>query len=151
MAKQPEYEDEDDLSDLDLPEESEDEELEEIDLFDDGLTSPSPEFETQGDGESATVAEQEQPKEGVPSEKAPPEPAMIRPEQIPLNLVVEVGRIQMPMEQLLKLEPGNLLELDIHPENGVNLTIQGKIVGRGELIRIGDSIGIRILQIGPET
>ena len=58
---------------------------------------------------------------------------MFSPEQIPLNVIVEVGRIQMTMEQLMKLEPGNMLDIDIHPENGVNLTIQGKLVGKESL------------------
>ena len=54
----------------------------------------------------------------------------------------------MTIEQLLKLEPGNLLEIDIHPENGVDLTINGKIVGKGELIHIGEAIGVRVLELG---
>jgi flagellar motor switch protein FliN/FliY len=54
----------------------------------------------------------------------------------------------MTVEQLTKLEPGNLLEIEIHPENGVLLTIQGKAVGKGELIRVGEAIGVRVLQLG---
>jgi flagellar motor switch protein FliN/FliY len=54
----------------------------------------------------------------------------------------------MSIEQLMKLEPGNLLDVDIRPEHSVNLTIQGKLVGKGELIRIGDAVGVRILQLG---
>lgn len=72
----------------------------------------------------------------------------IHPKEIPINIVIEMGRIQMTVETLMHLEPGNLLELDIHPENGLNLVVNGKIIGKGELIRLGDSLGIRVIEIG---
>lgn len=70
------------------------------------------------------------------------------PMQMPVNLVVEVGQVSMTMDQLLKLEPGNLLDVSLRPENGVDLTVRGNLVGRGELIRIGEAIGVRVLQLG---
>lgn len=72
----------------------------------------------------------------------------ISPSEIPVTLVVEVGQIQMTMDRLLKLEPGNMLELNMHPDKGVDLTINGRVVGKGELIKIGESIGVRVLQLG---
>ena len=67
---------------------------------------------------------------------------------IPVNLIVELGQLQITMEKLLLLEPGNILDLNIHPENGVDLIINGKRVGKAELVRLGESIGIRILELG---
>ena len=64
---------------------------------------------------------------------------------IPLNVVVEVGRVQISVQKLMDLEPGNLLELNIHPENGVDLVVNGLIVAKGELLKIGDALGVRIL------
>lgn len=72
----------------------------------------------------------------------------ISPSEIPLNIVVEVGRIQMSMQKLMEIEPGNTLELDVHPENGVDLVVNGRRIGKGELLRIGESLGVRILDIG---
>lgn len=149
MVKQPEHEDEDDLSDLDLTDEGDQEEMEDEVSFEEDLLSD----------ESDAGIDHEQQTDAPPSaegttvqkaspEQAPVQPKMYAPEQIPLNIVVEVGRIQLSMEQLTKLEPGNMLDIDIHPENGVDLTIQGALVGKGELIRIGDVIGVRILQLG---
>lgn len=114
---------EDEFNDLDLPEE---------DSFEEDLFSEESEIEEEVPEKLTTV--QETP--------------LFSPEQLPLNLVIEVGRIQMSVDQLMKLEPGNMLETDIHPENGVNLTVQGKVVGKGELIRIGEAIGVRITQLG---
>lgn len=78
----------------------------------------------------------------------PPQETPLSPENIQMTIIVEVGRLQMSMQKLLELQPGNLLDLDIHPENGVDLIVNGRCVGRGELLRIGDTLGVRILDKG---
>lgn len=144
MAKQPEHENEDEFSDLDLPEEEE-EEFGEEDLFsDDDLLSEEHETE---ENEQHTEEEPEAREAHTTEKEHAGSPAMVALEQIPLTLTVEVGQIQLSVDQLMKLEPGNLLEIDIQPEHGVNLTIHGKVVAKGELIRIGDAIGVRIMQL----
>jgi flagellar motor switch protein FliN/FliY len=54
----------------------------------------------------------------------------------------------MSIDKLISLQPGNLLNLDIRPENGVMLVVNGKIFGQGELILIGDNVVVRIKEIG---
>jgi flagellar motor switch protein FliN/FliY len=68
-------------------------------------------------------------------------------DDIPLNVIVEVGRLQMSIKKLLELQPGNMLELDIHPEAGVDLVVNGKRIARGELLRVGEVLGIRIVEL----
>lgn len=143
MAKQPEDE-HNDNSDFDLNEE------EEEDLDDDLFSETDDDLFTEdGDKaeETSTTSEQES---TLTKEEAPPSEVKqgITPEQIPVTLVIEVGQVKMTMEQLLKLEPGNLLEINLRAEDGVDLTINGKMVGKGELIRIGEAIGVRVLQLG---
>ncbi|MBA3237726.1 MAG: type III secretion system cytoplasmic ring protein SctQ [Parachlamydiaceae bacterium] len=65
-------------------------------------------------------------------------------QDIPLTVVIEVGRLQISVGKLMALEPGNLLDLNIHPENGVDLVVNGNVIGKGELLKIGDSLGVRI-------
>lgn len=87
----------------------------------------------------------------APSGQAPtkaPQSSPLSPENIQLNVVVEVGRLQMSVQKLMELQPGNLLELDVHPENGVDLVVNGKCIGRGELLRIGETLGVRVLDKG---
>ena len=47
-------------------------------------------------------------------------------------LRAEVGAVQMPVEQMLALTPGSLLELDDRAEHGVLLFAEGVAVGRGQ-------------------
>ncbi len=149
MVKQSE-EDDDDLSDLNFTEDED----EDFDFEDD-----EEEAEDDDDDENFTldeVTEEEQTSPKNNSSQSSPassitentKTGLITPNQIPVNLTVEVGRIQMSMDHLLKLEPGNMLELNIKPEDGVDLTINGKIVGRGELLRIGEVLGVRVLELG---
>lgn len=72
----------------------------------------------------------------------------LSPEEIPLNVVVEIGRIQISIQKLMELQPGNLLELNIRPENGIDLVVNGKRIAKGELLLIGETLGVRILDIG---
>lgn len=150
MAKQPEDEDEDEFSDLDLPEDEIDEDLEDDDLFSDTEDDLFSDSEAEEDTNTAVSEEEDMTEKPVTAPVSPSSENKrpITPEQIPVTVVVEVGQVQMTMEQLLKLEPGNLLDINLHPENGVDLTINGKVVGKGELIRIGDVIGVRVLQLG---
>ncbi len=73
------------------------------------------------------------------------------PEEIPVTVVVEVGQIEMAMGQLLQLEPGNLLEVDLDPQKRVSLTVNGKEIGIGDLVRIGDALAVRILELGKKN
>lgn len=67
---------------------------------------------------------------------------------VPLNVTIELARLRMTLDKLMHLSPGNLLELPIHPDQGVSLCINGKKVGRGELVHLGEALGVRILEIG---
>lgn len=69
------------------------------------------------------------------------------PQEIPLSLTVEVARLKIALNKLLELRPGNVIELSVRPEQGVDITIGGKQMAKGELIRLGDALAVKILQL----
>ncbi len=73
---------------------------------------------------------------------------MISTQEIPLVLTVEVAKLRMNLDKLLELAPGNVIELPVRPEQGVDITIGGKKIAKAELIKLGEMIGIKILQLG---
>lgn len=75
---------------------------------------------------------------------------LLSAQEVPLTLTVEIGRLTLSLEKLMQMKPGNLLELGLNPDQGVHLTLQGKRVARGELVKIGDLLGVRILEL-PES
>lgn len=82
-----------------------------------------------------------------PTKTLPPE-VLTSPLKIPFPIVVEVDRIKMSLEKLLQLTPGNILEMTVRPSQGVYLTVHGKKIARGELVKIGDVLGVKILETG---
>ncbi len=82
-----------------------------------------------------------------PSTTRPPE-VLTSPGKIPFPIVVEVDRIKMSLEKLLQLTPGNVIELDVHPNQGVYLTVHGKKIAKGELVKIGEVLGVKITETG---
>ncbi len=93
--------------------------------------------------EEDTEAEEEM---STPVETA--EKEVVSFENLPIALTVELASLQMTLEKLKTLQPGNVIELAIKPEQGINLTINGKCVAKGELIQIGDVVGVKITEIG---
>ncbi len=86
-------------------------------------------------------------EEGLQKVELAPSVPSISAEDLPIQLTVEVGRLRMTAKELMALAPGNLLEVNVAPEQGVDLVINGKKVGRGELIRLGETLGVRILSL----
>jgi len=68
--------------------------------------------------------------------------------KVPLSISVELTRFKMTCGKLLQLKPGNFLELNLQPEKPVDLVVNGKKIAEGELVRIGEVLGVRILNIG---
>jgi len=63
-----------------------------------------------------------------------------------MTLTAETGHILMPLDKLLYLEPGMMIDLPLRPAQGVDITFEGKKVAAGELLKLGETSGIRILQ-----
>ncbi|NGX38512.1 MAG: hypothetical protein K1000chlam2_01686 [Chlamydiae bacterium] len=68
--------------------------------------------------------------------------------KVPSTWTAEVGRLQMPLEKVTQLKPGNVPQLGLSPEPIVHLTIGGKRVAKGELVQIGEALGVKILTLG---
>jgi flagellar motor switch protein FliN/FliY len=143
----------DDLDDISDEEEfvDSDEDLEELEAdIEDEEVEDEEEEETEDEIPSEAISnETSTAQTSVPAQ---PQPLGTKkpfsPDDIPLSMVVEIGRIQMSLQKLMELQPGNLLELNVKPENGVDLVINGKRIAKGELLLVGEALGVRILDIG---
>lgn len=73
--------------------------------------------------------------------------AMVSPHEVPLQLSIEVAKLNVSLNTLLNLQPGNVINTSVRPEQGVKLSLNGRIIGKGELLQIGDAIGVKIIEI----
>jgi len=67
--------------------------------------------------------------------------------KLPVCIVAEMARIQMPMNKVLELQEGNMLPITLNPDEPINLTINNALIGKAELVYIGETLGMRILSI----
>ncbi len=65
-------------------------------------------------------------------------------DQLPLEVHVEVAKIEMTWGEVSALSPGNVIPIQSHPDLGVTLTVHQKVIAHGEIVQLGDTIGIRI-------
>jgi flagellar motor switch protein FliN/FliY len=72
---------------------------------------------------------------------------LFHPSAIPLTLSVEVARLSISLEKLLELQPGNILSTHLCVESGVKLCLAGRPIAKGELMNLGDMLGVKITEI----
>ena len=66
---------------------------------------------------------------------------------VQMEVTVELGRVSMPVRDLLALQPGNVVELDRHAGAPVDVLVNGTRVAQGEIVVVGDELGVRITSI----
>ena len=66
---------------------------------------------------------------------------------ITVGLSVELGRTNMKVRDIMGLAPGTVLQLDKKVEENVDLYVNGKLIGRGEVVVVDDSLGIKITEV----
>ncbi|MDD1510194.1 type III secretion system cytoplasmic ring protein SctQ [Pseudomonas sp. CNPSo 3701] len=65
-------------------------------------------------------------------------------DDVPLTVVCQIGSLEMPLGELRELGEGSVLALPHADAQRVELMINGRCVGRGELVAIGDGLGVRL-------
>ncbi len=66
---------------------------------------------------------------------------------IPLQVVVELGHTEMPIQKVLELGPGSVVELNRLAGEPINIMVNGKLVARGEVVVVDENFGVKITNI----
>jgi type III secretion system YscQ/HrcQ family protein len=64
-----------------------------------------------------------------------------------LTLEVELDRVALKLSELVQLVPGQIIQLQRSPSDPVDLSVNGQVVGRGQLVKINDALGVKILSM----
>lgn len=67
-------------------------------------------------------------------------------DDLPLRLVFELGQVELTLAELESLGPGYLFTLARDPAHPVDLVVNGRRIGEGEIVAVGDTLGVRILR-----
>jgi len=68
-------------------------------------------------------------------------------DDLPVRLVFEVGRVELSLGELQRLAPGALVPLARPVDEPLDIMANGRRLGRGTLVQIGDSLGVRIVSL----
>jgi flagellar motor switch protein FliN/FliY len=75
------------------------------------------------------------------------EEGLDRLRDVPVDLVVEIGRTRMTIGEALKLSPGSVIGLNRLAGDPVNLLVNGKPIARGEVVVVDEEFGLRVTEV----
>ena len=67
--------------------------------------------------------------------------------EIPVEVVVELGRRKMLLRELAAMEVDDVVELDQPTDRPLDLVVGGKVLARGELVMIGERVALRVVEV----
>jgi type III secretion system YscQ/HrcQ family protein len=97
---------------------------------------------------ASTLSHEFKPREPIavtPSASA--DPAGSASTDVPVTLIVELGRVSLTLRRLADLKPGDVVTLGRHSREPVELTSGGRLVARGELVQIDTELGVRVTHV----
>lgn len=66
---------------------------------------------------------------------------------IPVQISAVLGRSSMPVNQLLKLGRGAVVELDRKVGEAIDIYVNNRLVARGEVVVVEDKLGVTMTEI----
>ena len=63
-----------------------------------------------------------------------------------LELRVELGRLELSLQSLVEAKIGDVHSLGVAVDAPVDLVVNGRVVGRGLLVAVGDEFGLQITE-----
>ena len=72
---------------------------------------------------------------------------LARLRDVPVDLVVEVGRTRMTIGEALRLAPGSVIGLNRLAGDPVSLLVNGKPIARGEVVVVDEEFGLRVTEV----
>ena len=66
---------------------------------------------------------------------------------VPVSLTIELGGCQLPMREVLQLNIGSVVQLDKAADAPVEISVNGKLIARGEVVVIEERYGVKITEV----
>jgi len=67
--------------------------------------------------------------------------------EIPVNIQAVLGRTHMEVSELLKLDTGDVVELDRKVGEAIDIYVNDRLVARGEVVLVDDRLGVTMTEI----
>ena len=80
-------------------------------------------------------------------DEAPVKPYCRSVLRVSVPVVVTLAHKRMPIDQVLRLVPGAMIQFDKHCDTPMTVEVGDQPVAEGEIVKTGDKFGIRISHI----
>ncbi|MBJ6123579.1 flagellar motor switch protein FliN [Sphingomonas mollis] len=68
-------------------------------------------------------------------------------QDVDVKLTVEIGSTNLSLRELLALGEGSVIELDRQAGELLDVFVNGTLIGRGEVVTVGDRFGVRMTEL----
>lgn len=68
-------------------------------------------------------------------------------QDVDVKLTVEIGSTSLSLRELLALGEGSVIELDRQANELLDVFVNGTLIGRGEVVTVGDRFGVRMTEL----
>lgn len=100
--------------------------------------------------DSEELVEKESTEEAPAKPKSPEvvekEP-LTKLDQVKVNIKLEVGKVSCSLQKLLALKENDVIELNQPIGQLIDLRVDGRLIGKGQIVRLGDQLGLRISEL----
>lgn len=66
---------------------------------------------------------------------------------IPVDVVIELGRRRMVLKEIASLDVDDIVELDQPMDRPLDLVVGGRVLARGELVMVGERVALRVTEL----
>lgn len=70
---------------------------------------------------------------------------------VPMPIVIEIGRTSMTVQEVLELGVGSVIQLDRMVGEPVDIYVSNRKLAQGEVVVVGEHFGIRMTRLIPNT
>ena len=68
-------------------------------------------------------------------------------QDVDVKLTVEIGSTSLTLRELLALSESSVIELDRQSNELLDVLVNGTLIGRGEVVMVGDRVGVRMTEL----
>jgi flagellar motor switch protein FliN/FliY len=68
-------------------------------------------------------------------------------DDVTLQVSIELGRITLPIKEILEWREGNVVETSKLSGQPMEIMVNGRLFGKGEVVVVGDNLAIRITDL----
>lgn len=70
---------------------------------------------------------------------------------LPVRVVFQAGQIEMTISDVERLAPGVLVPIDRTIDDVLDIVVNGKRIGRGGLVSVGNGLAVRVTRLNTDA